>query len=223
MPVASKTKDFFSSAKPVAKPSAKSNSKVDNRIPVAGLAALAGAGKIVKAAKAVEMFYKAQVYEQSRDYFVNQVKLTKSKPPTSFNAVEGEASGNLQFKRRSSVSVLKEAEREMLDEHNLPYEVEEIFSFNPSILSDPKKREALNKALSTWKDCPADLIVKQERCLVTEDTMITAAKNPKVFAEVVDVIGCLAVKAQTRESLVDILDNLRDELVKQEEAKEEDG
>jgi hypothetical protein len=73
-------------------------------------AALKNASKQIEAALET---LKEEVNEQAMDIFLN------SQDPKSFQGVDGNTTASLQLRRRTSRSVLSEAEQELLDAHNI--------------------------------------------------------------------------------------------------------
>lgn len=126
--------------------------------------------------------------------------------PANFDGEEGKAVANIQLKKRSSASGLNDIELALCNEYNVPTEQVSdrpvTYIFNPAHLAWIEANGMkLSAALAKIPGAPGDLIQKQEattKIITTDDSLDfvfrTLAKKPDVIAQLLPVVGTLAIK-----------------------------
>jgi len=194
---------LFANAQPIQAPATKAKGKGKTEFTVPGLREFAIAKAVVKAIESVCKTFETQVKGAAMDEFVKIAHAT-AKRPDSLRGVDGNASGSLELRKRSSNSPLSDAERALLDEHKVPVEkkvsVPKMYGINPKYDQDVDLMAKVEAALVA-AGVPTDLIVLQEEkytYTVSDETIeaVFAAKAPR---EVIEVVTTQAVKPVTKD------------------------
>lgn len=188
---------IFSNAKSVASaPKGKSKPK-KKEVSIDGLEQLAEVDALIKNLEALREDLDRNVKDKAREIFID---LGKTARPENFRGVDGDAEASIEFRKRSSRSVLTPAEVEAFEKLNIPVEtiqdVSETYIINPAYAGDSALLQKIDVALKKVKDLPEDFILKQEgvsRKVVGENT-VTAVFSKGLIRQFFDSIGVLAVK-----------------------------
>lgn len=127
--------------------------------------------------------------------------------PSNFRAVEGLARITMIFAKRSTSSVLDADEIELLNEHDIPMEVEKTpasFEFNSTYLDDPAMRKRIFAAL---KGFPKDIIQKtpaSTRVTVSQETVDAIFQNKAVAEKLLPVVTTFSMKPERDEGDGDV-------------------
>jgi hypothetical protein len=175
-------------------------------------AALCAAVEALQGQKAV---FEAKLKSEMSDRFI-AIGCKEKRKPESFDAIDGNAHGNMQLRLRSSRSALTVDECEILDDENIPYtldvKVEETFIINPEYAGDMKLLGKVEEALKSVKGLPDDFIQKQvgEKSNIATDESITAVfgKEPKKAAKLLPLVTCLAIRAKIKGNFMPVIDRL---------------
>jgi hypothetical protein len=160
---------------------------------------------------------KTAVGEAALEKFVADGIAAKAKPE-NFDAEEGKATGNIQLKKRASTSGLNDIERDLCDTHKVPtVEVSdraETFIFNPDHAKWLEVNAAKVSAALLKLGAPTDIIQMQTattKTVTTDDSLAyvfrTFFKKPEVIAQLLPVVGTLAIKPKYAASEVDIIND----------------
>jgi len=197
--------NLFTNAKVASKPAKAAKSKDKPEVVIEGIADLAAVDALMKSLAAVKETLEAQVKAQTLDEFKAQV--AQGRKIENFRGVDDGASASCEFRKRSSVSALTEADIDLLNRYSIPYGenviVESCFRINPRYTEDSALLEKISKAISKVKDVPEDFIEMQagvSKRVVTEETIAVACKDSKAFDAVASVIGTLALKPKLDET-----------------------
>jgi hypothetical protein len=125
--------------------------------------------------------------------------------PANFDGEEGDATGNIQLKKRMSTSGLNDIEKELAAEYKIPTvelsDRPETYIFNPAHAEWLQKNAAKVSAALIKLGAPEDVIQFQNattRVITTDDSIDfvfrTYAKKPDVIAQLLPVVSTFAIK-----------------------------
>jgi hypothetical protein len=200
------TPNLFDTAKVLETKASAGKKPAKSRTLIEGLELYAAIDHSIKWLKTTLETAKVTVIDAALEKFIADGIATKAKPG-SFDAEEGKATGNLQFKKRSSASGLNPIERDLCETHKVP--TEELADRPEGILWNQahdawlQANSAKISAALAKLDAPADIFLKQTAStkVVTTDDSIdfvfrTYAKKPDILAQLIPVVATLAVKAK---------------------------
>ena len=157
------------------------------------------------------------------------VAIQHKKKPDSFKVVEITADGNAEatatLTNKGSNVALTDEEAELLDAHNIPYdvadEVVDTYIFNPEHIKDPEIMKKVAAALSTVEGLPADIIQKQsaKKRIVTAKTVDSVCAlvdrkgkaNPSIIKALLQVVTTVSLRPKingSEESALKIVETL---------------
>lgn len=210
------TPNLFTTAKVLETKAAAGKKSVKGKTLLEGLELYAALDHSIKWLKTALETAKATVGEAALEKFVADGIATK-KQPENFDAEEGKATGNIQLKKRSSASALNDIERELCEEHKIPTVV--VADRTEGFLLDmtvPGANEWLQKhadklsAFLVKNNAPAEFLKQQTattKTITTEDSLDfifrTFTKKPELIAQLLPVVGTLAIKPKYKASEVD--------------------
>lgn len=190
----------------------KKSTKAEHQIN--GLQQLAELDALIKSANALKASLEAEVKEQALDI---AIETSNGKKPDSFRGIDGIASASLEFRKRSSVSALSEAEVELLGRYDIQAErvevIQNLFAINPKYASDDALLEKVSAALEGI--VPEDFITVQEgkEKFIVNDAAVDKAFAVKAPVEVIKTVITQAIKPKLEVTdLGKIVDDLRDVL-----------
>jgi hypothetical protein len=143
----------------------------------------------------------------------------KAKAWSSFDAEEGNATANIQLKKRSTNSGLNDIEKELVATYKVPVEVAadrpETFIINPERLDwINKNADVVSKALAKL-GAPDDIIQFQTattKTVTTDDSIDfvfrTYADKPDVIAQLLPVVGVVSIKPKFSGDALEVLKGL---------------
>ena len=194
--------NIFATA-PVIKTESK-KSKADNRpvFAVEGLGELAVINVLIATLGSLKAEVEERVKGQGFDIYVDQAEKTRDKVE-AFNLVDERATGQYQFKKRSSTSALSDAEIELLESFKIPVEknkkVEGRFVFNPEALADPATAQKISNALTKIPELKGLNIVSWQdeisNTVVSDGAIEQACKTVKGHDKLVEVLRVIGVEA----------------------------
>lgn len=188
---------------------------IKNTVEMDGLEEYAALEAAMKALKGHQTSFKSKLLVEMGDRFCKDgCKL--SQKPESFDAVDGAASGNMQFRIRSSASPLSEEEQEILTDNDIPFgdntKIEETFIINPAYAADMDLLAKVEAALSKVKGLPADFIQKQEghaTKIITDESLSAVFKKPVHEAAILlPLVSTLAIKAKIGGDFMPVIDRI---------------
>jgi hypothetical protein len=209
---------------PVAKKNSKKAEKVEVKID--GLRTVAALDAAEKAIKSLKDNLRGSVDAQIVDYFVNASALTK-RQPENFRGIEDDAAASCELRKRSTRSPLNEVEVQILNENKISVEEvvdrAETFIINPKYVSDEKLMTRVGLTLGKIPGMPADFIQKQEarKTTVVSDAALgeVFAKPSDKIAELLRIVGVIALKPTLAKTNLAEVMGLIQELVAEEEAE----
>lgn len=171
---------MFQNAAKVAAPAApKSKSKVKEQIKLAGVEALAMVYALTEALATVQGTLEGQVKSAASAIFAERIAATGTKPE-SFDAVEGIAAANVQFKKRASNQPLSPAAIELLAQYGIVGHIEvttpKLYGINPIYGENANYASQIEMLINEGK-LPGDYIVLQDevsKVVVTDEVLKTA-------------------------------------------------
>lgn len=197
--------NLFSTATVLEAKGSKAKKPAKSYVLVEGLELYAAIDHSIKWLKTVLETTKSTISETAIEKFVaDGVKIGAK--PANFDGEEGKATANIQLRKRSSASGLNDIEVALCNEHKVPTEQTsdraETYIFNPAHLAWIEANGMkISAALSKIPGAPADLIQKQEattKVITTDDSLDfvfrTLSKKPGVIAQLLPVVGSLAIK-----------------------------
>jgi len=134
-------------------------------------------------------------------HFVEDGLRTRTQP-MNFAGNDVGATGNMQLRKRTSRSALKEAEVELLEERGISYTEsdETVFFINKDYEGDEKLMAKVEAALGTIDDLPEDFLKCAPTKYHTTDKSIgevfTEATNEEDLEMLLGVVATLAIKAK---------------------------
>jgi hypothetical protein len=164
-------------------------------VQVSGLKTLAEIDALIKALDTLKSTLSTEVKDFAFDHFYTTANGVR---PTSFRGIDGDASASIEMRKKSTMSVLGEAEQQLLTEAGVPFEkmvgTVKMFGINPTYTTNDDLLAKVEAALTGI--VPEDFIVVQEeksKYVVTDATVEQAfAKNAS--REVIAAITVLAIK-----------------------------
>jgi len=157
--------------------------------------------------------------ERVRSEFMKEIRRTKGKKPDGFNAVEGHATINCSFRRRSLSSTLNEKEQQLLADAGVDFKKEvitpELYGINPAYATDEQIMKRVERALASL-GLPEDFFVKQEETskFIIDETSLTQALKTKDI-EIVKIATTIALKPKLDEIVpAEMVDTIEDVLNK---------
>lgn len=213
--IAKQTPNIFVNAQVVESKKPASKSKAPE-LPVVGIAEYAAYCSVIDTVTGLKEAKKKEICDVANGLFLNEIRDTKRKP-TNFRGVEGNASGSIQFKKRSTVSALTDEQASVLDEFKIPYETvadrPSTFIIGEEYAQDADVLGKLNKAIAPLiakGELPANVIQKQEattKRVVTDDTLDAVCKieDMEALAALVPVVSSTAINPTTTDDIVTCL------------------
>jgi len=191
------------------KPVKKTSNKEEVTMP--GLRHFAELDALIKALAAIQSTLDTSLKGVALDHFV---ATANGRKPESFRGLDDGASASFELRKRSSRSILSEAELEQLERLGIKPEksttVPKMFGINPKYSADETLLDKVSSAIE--KIVPEDFIVVQEEksnFIVGESTMEDAFRKGAT-AETVLLVGTLAIKPKLDETdLGKIIDSVR--------------
>lgn len=212
--------NMFNAAKDkAAKPkkvSPKKGSKAE--VTITGLRELAALKDVIKAIEASVETLDGELKEKTADHFATEGARTGTKP-ANFNGIDVGASASCQLRKRTSRSVLTDAECELLDEHGVPYDTSEdittTYIINPEYKDDDDLLGRVSKALEGVEGIPSDFLEYQEgtpKRTVTDESMAAAfaEKDKDTILELISVVGTLANRMKFEGNLDEAMDVVKE-------------
>jgi hypothetical protein len=185
----------------------KGKKKAKPTIEMADLHTYAALKAAQKTIETVLETLKEDINETALDQFI------LNRNSSSFDGVDGDTSGSLQLRKRSSRSVLSEQEKLVLDELNIDTDksADARFYINNKYADDAKLLNKVSKALEGI--VPEDFLgATSEKFIVTGDSMNQAFANVKDNDRLRDVLKIVATQAArvtfggSHEEMLSILD-----------------
>ena len=192
---------MFADAKTLKNDSTKAK-KAKKEIAIGNLEKLAAVDAAMKALEGIKKTLESEVKGDISDHFVNMGVELKSRPE-NFKGIDGKGAASCELRIRSSRSSLSEDETTLLGGYGVTTETEtdvpECFVINPKYSGDMRLLGLIEKKLSTIKDLPSDLILKQEgktRTVVGEDAINQVFKllDRDVIESLLPVVSVIALK-----------------------------
>lgn len=204
---------MFSNAKSISTPTPPAKGKKQT-IEVKGVEQLAMVNALTKALETVEATLVGEVKGAASAIFQAHIAQYGSKPE-SFNAVEGDATANVQFKKRGTNMALHPAEVELLRSNGIEPAREvttpRLFAINPVYAEDAELLARVEVALVGV--VPQDFIVLQEEKAkhTVSDEVIIQVCSKRLAPEVIGAVFTLACKPTLKETNINrLLDFTRD-------------
>lgn len=188
---------IFANAKTIKAPAASKGKKAKVEVELPGLENFSLIGALIKSLEAVQSSFEDQVKGEARDHFIAE---GTDRRPENFRGVDGAAEASIELRKRSTRSVLNDAEIEALEADGVPVEtvedVAETFVINPAYAADSVLLGKIEKALKKVPGLPEDFILAQEgkrRVVVSDDTVsVVFAKG--LAEKFIDTVCTLAIK-----------------------------
>ncbi len=193
---------MFEKKEAAAKPAPKKKGKEKLQINLEALRQYTILDAVIKQATALQSTLKGEINEASFSTFTGLVGKAAERP-SSFEGVSTGVTASLEVRKRSSASVLTDAEVELLKENDIVAEEKVItpfhFYINPAHVNNKDLLAKVEKALA--KIVPEDFIQQQDEVkkFVVNDTMLDEAFKNGAPEEVLRVLTTLAVKAKFTE------------------------
>lgn len=187
--------NIFATAQPVKSMASKPKKGEKELIGMDDIEQYSHVDAILKGLESVKETLAATIKAKALGMFIERAKGRK---PESFRAAEGDASASIEMRKRSTRSALTDEEVIVLEQLNIPVEtsitVPRMFGINPSYCGDMKLLEKVSAAIAAL--VPADFIVVQEEksTRVVSDSTFDEAWKQGVSAEVVSMVGVIAIK-----------------------------
>lgn len=170
------TTNLFEQASPKSK--AKVGAKSDHStVPVTGLEMVTSIEVLEKALEGLKTVYKGEVNTYMHESFVTD-GMKGHKRPINFFGEEGNSEASLQLRKRSSVSKLEDAQKNLLTEYGIPFETITEFSVNSKYtdMSNSDNVELLQRVSTALqkhcKDFPAaDFFQVEKKNIATEESI----------------------------------------------------
>lgn len=208
--------NMFNAAKDKAtkpkKASTKKGSKAE--VTITGLRQLAAIKAVMKSLEATVDTLDGELKEKTLEHFATEGAKTGTKP-ANFPGVDDDATANCQLRKRTSRSVLTDADVELLEEHGVPYDTSEdittTFYINPDYKDDEELLSRVGDALENVKDIPTDFLQYQEGTparTVTDESMAAAftSKDENTIRQLLTVVGTLANRIKFTGDLGEAMD-----------------
>jgi hypothetical protein len=198
------TTNLFTTAKVIKAKDTAGKKPEKSKTLVEGLEVYAAIDHSIKWLKTLLETSKFTVAEVANQKFIaDGIKILGK--PANFDGEEGDATGNIQLKKRMSTSGLNDIEKELAAEYKIPtVEVSdrpETYIFNPDHAEWLQKNAAKVSAALIKLGAPDDVIQFQNattKTVVTDDSIDfvfrTYAKKPEVIAQLLPVVSTFAIK-----------------------------
>lgn len=144
------------------------------------------------------------------------------KSPDGFNAIENVSTIGATFKKRSTTSVLTDAEVAILKKNGISYETkivqQEQFVINPKYSESQELLESVSEAIEGIKGMPEDFIMlqpeasKQVTSARSLDEIFQSKKKKATVRDLAKIVGVIALKPSTKADLSDVLEDLKEML-----------
>jgi len=156
--------------------------KVRPEYNINGLRDYAAVKDLMKSLEGLEGTLKGDVHDQMMDRFVEDGLRTHSQP-MNFTGNDVGATGNMQLRKRSSRSALKETEVTLLEERGISYteSADTVYFINKDYEGDEELMAKVEAALESIDDLPTDFL----KC-ATPKYHTTEKSIGEVFAEATD-------------------------------------
>lgn len=185
--------NMFTAAKAAPAP-VKAKAKADKEtVQMDGLEGLAALTALIKNLEAVKSTIEAEVKAEQRAHFIEH-------GAKNFIGVDGIATASIECRKRSTTSVLSDAEVEALEAADIPVGSIEVmperFVVNPDKMSDQKLLQRVSDALSKIPGTE-DFIMLQEgvtKSVVTEETFAKATETKDLRSQFISTVAVMAVK-----------------------------
>ena len=192
-----------------------------------GAERIAHLDQIIKVATQVREKEEEVFTERVRSEFMKEIRRTKGEKPEAFNAVEGHATINCSFRRRSLASALNEKEQQLLNEAGVDFKKEvitpELYGINPAYATDEKIMMRVERALASL-GLPTDFFVKQEetsKFIIDENSLKHALKIKDV--EIIKLATTIALKPVLDEivpaEMIETIEDVLNKSIKQTTVK----
>lgn len=164
-------------------------------VQVVGLKTLAEVDALIKALSTIQATLSAEVKTFAFDHFYTTAHGVR---PTSFRGVDGDASASIEMRKKSTMSVLGEAEQKLLTDAGVPFEkmvaTQKMFGINPKYSEDQVLLAKVEAALTG--QVPEDFIVVQEEKskFVVTDATVEQAFAKSASRDVIAAVTVLAIK-----------------------------
>jgi len=208
----SSTANVFSTAKTVAPAPAQKKKGAKEEVFLGdNLDQYAAIDSLTKTLKTFKDTLHGDLVDEIVDTFV-ETTIDNQSRPDNFKGIGNKSEASCELRKRSSASVLTEAEVNILKQSDVTVETvvltpatEETFSINPAIVSTPKLANAVSKALSSiselkgmdiiFRTAPQDAVTAQ---VVSDQSFLDAAKitDATTLKQIYDIIGTPAIKAK---------------------------
>lgn len=193
---------MFDKKETAAKPAPKKKGKEKQQINLNALRQYTILDAVIKQATALQATLKGEINEASFDTFTSLAGKAPERP-SSFEGVSDGVTASLEVRKRSSASVLTDAEVEVLKENGLEPEEKVVtpfhFYINPAHVNNKDLLAKVEKALA--KIVPDDFIQQQDEVkkMVVSDAMLDEAFREGAPAEVLRILTTMAVKPKFTE------------------------
>ena len=204
------TTNLFSAAKTVADPTPKKKGKKEEVFIGESLDTYSAIDTLIKTLTGIKDVYRNQVLEVMTDQFVTETLSTKTKPE-NFKGLGDQSEASCELRKRSSASVLSDAEVTLLSKYNISTETvvttpaqEEKFFFNPKLVANPKLANKISKALSEIPELQNIDVILREAPKEEVSVQVVADKsfydaaaninNAEALKHVFGIIATVAIK-----------------------------
>jgi len=197
--------NMFANAKKVAdKAPAAKKGKDRAQVEIVGLETYASIDSVIKALETLKKTNKTEIDAQLMQHFITEGAKT-GRQPENFDGSEGDATGSMQLRLRSSRSPLAAEEQDLLAERNIPMgtevDVVERFVINEAYSGDQELLKKVSKALEKVPGMPADFIMLQEgksRTVATQASIdaIFATREIDTISKLLGLVTLPAVRAK---------------------------
>ena len=207
--------NMFEAAKTVEKKTKKPAAKKGKAtVEIKGLRLLAAIKAVMKSLEATAETLDGELKEKTAKYFTVEGAKTGTKP-ANFPGIEENAEANCQLRKRTSRSVLTDAEVELLEEHGVPYDTSEdittTYIINPDYKDDEELLGRVSDALAGVEGMPKNFLQYQEGTparTVTDESVAAAfaTKDEDTIRELLTVVGTLANRIKFNGDLGEAMD-----------------
>lgn len=207
--------NMFEAAKKVEKKTKKPAAKKGKAtVEIKGLRLLAAIKTVMKSLEATADTLDGELKEKTAEYFTVEGAKTGTKP-ANFPGIEENAEANCQLRKRTSRSVLTDAEVELLKEHGVPFDTSEdittTYIINPEYKDDEKLLGRVSDALAGVEGMPKNFLQYQEGTparTVTDESVAAAfaTKDEDTIRQLLTVVGTLANRIKFNGDLEEAMD-----------------
>ena len=195
----------------------KGKKKEKPQVEIMGLSELSAIRHLKTMLEGLETAYESEVKEQIRNHFI-YTGSKEGKRPDNFKGIAADADASCELRKRSTKSVLSDAEVDMLKKHGISFDITTdvvtTYLINPDYAKNAELMGKLDKALRNVESVPGDLFIKQVGKpirTVTDETMneifdveVSQAERDRLF----DAVTVLATKCKynnTSKAAVDLI------------------